>query len=441
MGLKNILKNRLSRKGVDYLKRRNLFLRGLLYRKGADYLKRRNLFWSIFFFYIYALFYKRELLRGLSIRDLSACKDIEGYKDFLEQQQQLNKDSRLLNNNLEKDFSYIEDKEDKETIVLLTCQFVCNDDKYIKSNFFDFFRDPLEEMGFKTVMLYVDQLSSDQLSPLQKIEEENKLVKQITSLGASFIFFDANGIYTGLYNILSKIESRKIRTLAIIGDAWSEDIIKVAQYWNEVTDAFFICCPLSPLRGLKDVQHKLCEDALPLSTKIFFPQTKTIDLSFVGSFYSHLREFFLSFVGFIFKENKYVTKIICHDRIQTSAVLMEEYGSIMRQSKIVLNFSSRGFQEIDYSCKVNTGRVFEAIACKSLLLCEDNPSTAAYFVPYLHYIPFNNLKSLIVSLKFFLKNPQLAEEIALKAYEFYMAHYQPIPIMKRILSHLKESKP
>jgi spore maturation protein CgeB len=118
-----------------------------------------------------------------------------------------------------------------------------------------------------------------------------------------------------------------------------------------------------------------------------------------------------------------------HDR-QTGASGMEEYSKTMRRSQIVLNLPAR--HNGKYAI---TGRIWQALHCGALLLEEQNALTEAYFVPYVHYVPFRSAEELTRLIGFFHKNPHYSRKIGDCAATFMEEEYSEARIWADILKN------
>lgn len=81
------------------------------------------------------------------------------------------------------------------------------------------------------------------------------------------------------------------------------------------------------------------------------------------------------------------------------SVSIEEYITIYKRSKIVVNFSANptGFFQV-------TGRVFEATLAGAMLLEEDNMETSRLLTPMVDYVPYDGVKDLIDKAKYYLEH-------------------------------------
>src|SRR6267142_5126351 len=84
--------------------------------------------------------------------------------------------------------------------------------------------------------------------------------------------------------------------------------------------------------------------------------------------------------------------------------------------------------------KAMTGRTWQALNAAVLLLEEENPYSSAYFVPYVHFIPFTSRNELVYSIKFFSHHTDRADQIARSAQRFCREHYGSEAIWSRLIA-------
>ena len=165
---------------------------------------------------------------------------------------------------------------------------------------------------------------------------------------------------------------------------------------------------LAPIAGYCDLAFRLvarsCGGVGLACTDLLCPEgvlregKRSIDLSFFGSYVSYLRPFWLT------EARRAVARLGLNGNLRghqrsNECPTMAEYGVIMRASRMVLNCSSRYGR-----VKMMTGRVWQAMHSGVVLLEEDNETTKHFFVPFVHYIPYENARQLRHMIAFFARN-------------------------------------
>lgn len=156
--------------------------------------------------------------------------------------------------------------------------------------------------------------------------------------------------------------------------------------------------------------------ALPFPPEMFAPDRDKIhDLCIVGSL-NRGRELFSSLMRVL----KFPGFYVVHDRSQAQALSADDYKRILGSSKMVLNNGT-----LTANTRVVTGRVFEAIWSRSLLLEESGADTSELLVPFIHYVPFANVHQFVSYAQFFAKHEDRRLQIVRAAYDWATTHFLP----------------
>ena len=155
------------------------------------------------------------------------------------------------------------------------------------------------------------------------------------------------------------------------------------------------------------------------------PDDKSIDVSFLGSPRYAERQRYLSF---LLKSdiNAFIGAGQRERRISAP-----EYASLMRQSKISLNFPEGpdGYDQ----CK---GRVWEILASGCLLMERANEATRNYLTPDVHYVEFKDEADLSKKIKYYLENEKEREYIARRGNEIYNSKFNAEVFWKTVTTEL-----
>jgi hypothetical protein len=82
-----------------------------------------------------------------------------------------------------------------------------------------------------------------------------------------------------------------------------------------------------------------------------------------------------------------------------------------------------------------TGRVWETVAAGALLIEQDNPATAHYFVPYRHYLPWRSIEEIVHLAHFIERRPDAIARIAGDAHAWASARYGADRFWSTLLDH------
>lgn len=107
----------------------------------------------------------------------------------------------------------------------------------------------------------------------------------------------------------------------------------------------------------------------------------------------------------------------------------QRYADALMASRACVNFSGRNL-----STHITTGRVFETVLARALLLEERNTTTPNFFVPYVHYVPFNSAPELDCAARLFLDDEALRRRMVDAAGRWMAANYSPAVVWKTLIA-------
>lgn len=162
-------------------------------------------------------------------------------------------------------------------------------------------------------------------------------------------------------------------------------------------------------------------------------QEKDIDVLFLGTIHSPERAEYLKFLEQELKSGAGVELNIHIGGGQRQEKLShEQYAELTRRAKIVINFpfSVAGNDQLK-------GRVFEATACKCLLMERKNKLTSEYFTPNVEYIEYINKEDLLHRIKTFLENPKEREQISQAGLTRYIQNWSHNKFWESVFKELE----
>lgn len=164
----------------------------------------------------------------------------------------------------------------------------------------------------------------------------------------------------------------------------------------------------------------------PESSFLYYPDKQDIDVSFIGSIRYPDRAEYAE------KLKEAFPNIYIRGGQRESYLSPEGYASLIRRSKININFSKNpdGYSQAK-------GRVFEALASKTLLIEEKNDSTKVFFDEIRDYRQFTDIKDLITQLKFYIGEPNMAEIIAENGYDKFQNNWTAKHFWNKVMNKLK----
>ncbi|NBR37106.1 MAG: hypothetical protein EBT80_07080 [Chitinophagales bacterium] len=204
---------------------------------------------------------------------------------------------------------------------------------------------------------------------------------------------------------------------AVIGDLHDFQPRSRLTYWGDISDLLVIYNSENRhYMNFAEKEKVLVAPFPPFDEGRFRTRTeRTIGLGFCGG-KGRRRDAFLSFAR--------------ECGIPTDAHFVDDKGYLneadfydfMSRSKIT--FSNGHVGTIDgLPRSVLTGRIAESILSGSVLVYESGSQIDDYLVPFVHYIPVDNVHELVHACRYLLKNDAQRVEMANKALSFVDTHY------------------
>lgn len=109
-----------------------------------------------------------------------------------------------------------------------------------------------------------------------------------------------------------------------------------------------------------------------------------------------------------------------------------QYAAIQRRTQIGINITSH---PTNPQLK---GRLFELLACRTLLLEHENSAIQTYFEPDVDYVSFRTPAELVDKAHYYLAHPVERERIARQGHRAYRARYTLFHYWRKILDKLWE---
>lgn len=105
-----------------------------------------------------------------------------------------------------------------------------------------------------------------------------------------------------------------------------------------------------------------------------------------------------------------------HHRLTRSSPTLEQYGLFTRKARMTLN---TGRVEKTRALSIVTGRCFEAVLARTVLLEEAGSRLSDYLQPFVHYVPFANTDQLVGFTRFLLRHADYRRRIADQAFDWH----------------------
>ena len=303
-------------------------------------------------------------------------------------------------------------------VLMIFPKHINNSKDCIETNFENTWAMTAKDTGLNVDTFYADRISylpSDASNLEMMSQEGRKLLCKVKEFRPQLIFLDIN--YPGNqntinFNLIQEIKNiHNCKIVGWMGDYYSKEAFHVAEYWSKSCDVVLHGEPGMTLGGLHNFHYL----NFFVNEKSFYPSSERgNDITFSGSG-NISRYVYLAFTKALAQKKGYTCEIHVHNRSINSALSPEEYSRLIRESRAVLNLSARPAPGV----RVVTGRPYQAIASKSLLIEEKNEAVACIFTPYAHYIPFDSKEELAIAIDFSVNCGELVDKITEAAYTKY----------------------
>ncbi len=311
-------------------------------------------------------------------------------------------------------------------ILFIIPRYIKNTPSYIENDlFFHFSRSSIKAdmtaYAFESDALTYNFPEASPFSGMQFTDACQRLDQALDQFKPDIIMLDGNFLPTNSTLNPSWLQAvRKeygCQIVTVIGDCYDA----AADYygaWAEASDimlTFNLETTHPQFSGHRNKNFLAC--GLPFDEEVFSSSEseKEIDMVFIGS-NTRGRGDFLEML----RAYSVPIEAILHNRLATNAPNLSTYANFLRKGRITYN---TGRVESSSSFSVLTGRCFEAILSKTVLLEEVGSALDDYFIPFIHYVPFSNSSQLIMFSQFLCANHDYRQRIADQAYAWHQQRY------------------
>lgn len=225
---------------------------------------------------------------------------------------------------------------------------------------------------------------------------------------------------------LERAAARGTRIVHFVADARAETL-PMLRAWAVRADAFLLIDPYAALLQDRELASRALLIPLPVERSRYHPPVgdRHQELSFVGATNVPMR------LMIVAKAKDSFPDMALHAGNAGGLPTMDAYAAALRDSQTTINVSVHSGVD-----RIMTGRVWEAIACGSLVLEQENPCTRHYFVPYAHYMPYESVSELLARALFLRRNPSHRARMAEAARQWHDRHYSNERVWAAILAHV-----
>ncbi|MBI4664740.1 MAG: glycosyltransferase [Verrucomicrobia bacterium] len=295
-----------------------------------------------------------------------------------------------------------------------------------------FFRESAKALGIQFDFFPSERLHArSDRPPEEQYSAINDLVRALLAAKPHLVILDdffalsAPVPYVGrevFRNVLIAIRKQiGCKLVAFYLDPWSSESSCALEYASEFVDIVWHQNPVLARETMKERPEKFFAAPIPYPEALF-PAShgrKTINGAFLGSVvsYNYLRAIWCALI----RGRRIPCQLFFASHAKTASPAgdtIQEYAAFLSRIRVMVNLNARTPRR-----KVVTGRVWESILSKALVLEEENEDLAHYFVPFVHYIPFRNVVELEAYLRFFEGHEAMRRRIVEEAYAWFQLCY------------------
>ena len=263
-----------------------------------------------------------------------------------------------------------------------------------------------------------------------------KFVEEIANTKPDLLILDACTLPTGRGispKFINKLKNKyKFRVAGLLRDPLKY-VQQNIEAWASVSDT--LICGDPSVYFVKEKIKYLYEKALFLPVPAFhdpFVPQKTQprrELVFIGSTFNVHRSMLLSMLG---ASSDIFIDLIIGDKRRKLVPNESSYAEILGSSRGVLNISGHHPSEDGH---LVTGRVWETIACRSLLFEQRNAGTEKFFTPWRHFLPWRKPADIIHYWRVIKRHNNYRVRIANEGYQWASQHYSPRAFWDSLVNH------
>jgi hypothetical protein len=310
-----------------------------------------------------------------------------------------------------------------QTILMVQNEFIHGSQANIRNDIADIYVDSAKHHGFRIIRSQAaDQILHDpHLSRSPEVLRAGlaRLDVEIEQVKPDIVMMDGN--FLGHARTIEPAyftarPSRGFKLVITIPDLYDRKP-NVFDYWAGVADVVVhFNRRTSHVEASSHLAKALHWPGLPFEAHMFKPYAgadKTIDLCMLGSlnrgreYYARLMQG-LGFPGYY----------LIHDRSGGQALSVEDYRARFAQAKLIFNNGT-----ITPNQRIVTGRVFEAIYSRAVLLEESGSDVEQLYHPWVHYLPFANIHQFAALCQFMQHHEDRRQAMAQRALAWTHTHF------------------
>ncbi len=243
----------------------------------------------------------------------------------------------------------------------------------------------------------------------------NALVSEIERFKPDVILIDANfspNDHTIRPDQLTRLRAYGVPMTALISDSDENTGVPI-DFWARHCDLVLAFNRSSSTQALPDYDRLMLWPCFPFTISSN-PPHKSHDIGFIGRLYRgrDVMAHYLDYFG--------LNPVIIARGADNQRLPIEDYINALSSFRMTFN---TGFLLGDSG--IATGRLFEAMLCRTLVLEEIFTPPHPHVVPFVHYVPISNAHETVMYAQYFLAHPEQMTRITDMAYDWVTQHFSP----------------
>ena len=295
---------------------------------------------------------------------------------------------------------------------------------------FTFLGNSLQSIAVNTI--YISSENFKDKIPGEALRLLDKFAATVKEFRPTLVIFDEFGVHSPLPTndflgfIFQLREDFRFKLIGLYLDGWIPAQAHAIEKYGKFLDGIWEST--SPSDILTDPSFNYIRCPTPFDFSLYKNLQKTRQALFIGTVdaYNTNRSFFIHQLA---NSSLDITINITNSSKNKRILDNAEYARELCLSKVNVNFAGRPTGK-----KILTGRVWEALLARSVLLDQFNPEINFYFTPFKHYIPFQSFNDLELCLTFLESNDESCRVVSTLGREHIDRYFRPEKIWSYVFN-------
>ena len=310
-------------------------------------------------------------------------------------------------------------------------EFITNNTKR-PHEVFSYLTKSLDRLEIKHLHLDYENILLKAPTP-QKLQVLESIASKVILFKPNIVIYDdfmaqgiENEIALDFGKLISKLsDSMGFCLIGLYLDSWMPNQNKAISNFGHLLD--YIWIPTQPNFQFPH-SHKLIKLPMPrppVNLELINIENKINRALFRGT----IGRYNLDRANFIHKlrEKKLNIDIFISNSRNSNTLNDHQYLQTITNYKANINFSERPTSD-----RIITGRVWETLLARSILIEEDNEQIKYFLTPYFHYIPFNSVRDIEIILDYLDRNIEKCKLLIESNSQFISNNYHSDKIWRHI---------